>query len=258
MSEVKIPTPRGEMPAYLAEPTGGGPRPGVVVIHDALGMSTDVRNQADWLATEGYLAAAPNLYYWGRRLRCLISTVRLGERPLSELDATRRWLAEHDRCTGRVGVIGFCMGGDFALTMAPRRGVSVASVNYGGATEAVERALPDVCPIVGSFGARDRWPGMRRVPARLESMLSAAGVEHDIKVYPDAGHGFLNDHDPAELPLWVRAIAKLAAADFHEPSARDARRRIIAFFRAHLDDGGPDAPKPDPASPRAPGRGKAP
>src|SRR5215204_3149844 len=113
MSEVMIRASRGEMPAYLARPRGEGPWPGVVVIHDALGMSTDLRDQADWLASEGYLALAPNLYYWGRRLRCLISTVRLTERPLSELDATRTWLTEHDRCTGKVGVIGFCMGGDF-------------------------------------------------------------------------------------------------------------------------------------------------
>ena len=191
MTEVKILTPRGEMPAYLATPAGEGPWPGVVVIHDALGMSTDVRNQADWLA-------------------------------------------EHEHCTGRTGVIGFCMGGDFALLMAPRAGVSVASVNYGGATREVERALPDVCPIVGSFGAQDRWPGIRKVPERLERMLSVAGVEHDIKVYPDAGHGFLNDHDPAELPVWVKGIAALARAEYHDPSAQDARRRIVAFFSAHL------------------------
>jgi carboxymethylenebutenolidase len=235
MAAVAIPTPRGEMPAYLAAPEGEGQWPGVVVIHDALGMSTDVRNQADWLASEGYLAAAPNLYYWGRRIRCLISTVRGGGRPLSELDTTRRWLAEHESCTGTTGVIGFCMGGDFALLMASRPGVSAASVNYGGATREVERALPDVCPIVGSFGARDRWPGIRKVPERLERMLSEAGVEHDIKVYPEAGHGFLNDHDPAELPLWVKGIAALARAEDHEPSAQDARRRIVAFFGAHLN-----------------------
>jgi carboxymethylenebutenolidase len=238
MTGVQIPTPRGQMPAYLATPAGEGPWPGVVVIHDALGMSTDARNQADWLASEGYLALAPNLYYWGRRIRCLISTVRLGERPLSELDATRRWLAGHDRGTGKVGVIGFCMGGDFALTMAPHRGVSAASVNYGGATEGLERALPDVCPIVASYGAKDRWPGIHKVPDRLESMLTAAGIEHDIKVYPGVGHGFLNDHDPAELPIWVKAIAKLANAGYDEPSTRDARRRIIAFFRTHLGEAG--------------------
>ena len=65
-------------------------------------------------------------------------------------------------------------------------------------------------------------------------MLATAGVEHDIMVCPDAGHGFLNDHDPAELPLWVNAIAKLVAADHYKPSARDARRPIIDFFDVHL------------------------
>jgi carboxymethylenebutenolidase len=153
----------------------------VVVIHDALGLSRETRRQAEWLSREGSLAVAPDLFYWGSRATCLWSLIR-GWRPLGDLDETRAWLAGWNDCTGLVGVIGFCMGGGFALMVAPDHDFAAASVNYGGR----RRDCPGparACPIVASYGGRDRWPGVRGVPARLDDRF----LEHDVSLTAEAG-----------------------------------------------------------------------
>ncbi len=235
MAEILLPTSVGMLPTYLATPASAGPWPGVVVISDAGGMRDDLRHQANWLAGAGYLAAAPNLREGGTILKCLreilFDYLTWQGTLFAQIEGVRSWLTEQEQCTGKIGVIGFCMGGSFALMLAPGHGFSASSVNYGQIPKDVERLLSGACPIVGSFGRRDS--SLRGAAARLDQALTAVGVAHDVKEYPEAGHGFLNDHAPGDVPLILRVMGSFVQTAYHEPSAQDARRRIEAFFAAH-------------------------
>ncbi len=235
MGDVTISTSVGRMPGYLSRPGGDGRWPGVVVLHDGFGIDESVRAQADWLASAGYLALSVDLGFWGRPSACLLRMfrdLRAGRGQIfDQVDAARAWLAGQPGCDGRLGVIGFCATGGFALLMAAGHGFSVSSVNYGLVRKNPADALRGACPIVASFGARDRF--LQAAPQRLDRALAALGIDHDVKVYPDAGHAFL--HQSGDEPGKVVAIlARITHAGYHEPSAQDARRRIIAFFDAHL------------------------
>ena len=231
MSLATIPTPAGTVRAHVATPSSPGPAPAVIAIHEAFGLNDDIRGHADHFAARSYLAVAPDLLSYGPKLRCIRETLRSvvrGEGPAWEiLDAVRTWVSQREDCSGRVGIVGYCMGGRFALLAAPRLGFDVAAVNYGQVPRDAEGVLRGACPIVASFGADDR--PLRGHAARLEGALEALGVEHDVKEYAGAGHSFLNRHSG---PLLV--LDKVLGAGLREPQASDAQERIDAFFDRHL------------------------
>jgi carboxymethylenebutenolidase len=237
MSVTQLTIPTGPVPVHVRTPAGDPPWPAVIQVHDALGITSDSHRQAEWLASAGYLVATPDLFSWGGTLRCLFATFReIGSRregrAFDAVEATRTWLAARPDCTGTVGIIGFCMGGGFVLLHASADRYAAASVNYGRIPgDAMER-LAGACPMVGSFGARDLT--LRGATARLEQILSEAGVEHDLREYPGASHAFMNTYNPNELsPVFVM-FARLAGMAHDAPATQDARRRILAFFDSHL------------------------
>ncbi len=236
MADTNIHTDVREMPAYVATPTRPPPWPGLVVLHDAFGMSQVLRKHADWLASEGFLAAAPNLFRSGGRIACVRAAFRdatAGKGPtFDDIEATRKWLTAQPGCSGKIGAIGFCLGGGFAILLAPGRGFSATSASYGRLPKDAEKVLEGACPIVASYGGTDR--SLRGVAGQLEKILADKGIPHDVKEYPNAGHSFLDDFAPGDVPKLMLVLMKMMGAGYNEPAAVDARKRIIAFLGKHL------------------------
>ena len=219
--------------ALLAGPVGDGPWPGVVMLHEIWGIDDVLRRQAARLAAARYLVQAPDLFGEGNRLGCIVRTIRaLGTgsgRPFDLAEAAQRQLQQDPDCTGKVGVIGFCMGGGFALVLGAH-GFDASSVNYGSVPADLDTALRGSCPLVGSYGGRDRQLA-KQVP-RLEETLVRLGIPHDVQVYPTAGHSFLNDEENG--PRLLRPLLRVAGVGPEPVAAADAWQRIEAFFATHL------------------------
>ena len=205
----------------VARPGGAGLHPGIVVIHEVFGDQPEMRAVCDDFARHRYVAVMPDLFSSrGPRPICVARTMADASRGKvnADIDATRAWLTEQDDVDGeRIGVIGFCMGGSFALACIAggRPGVRAVAVNYGVVPKQPEE-LRGACPIVGSYGAKDKMIG-RTHADRLSRHLEILDIEHDVNVYDDAGHCFMTQgHHPigklVYLPMHL-GYAPEAAAD---------------------------------------------
>jgi carboxymethylenebutenolidase len=229
VTTIEMDTPSGPIDALLTIPDGQGPWPGVVVVHDAIGYRPDNESTSARIAAAGFVAITPNLFSRGGWPRCVTRVFRelltQRGRALDDILAARDHLQSMPDCTGSVGVVGFCMGGQFALVLAPK-GFGASAPFYGTPLPRhLGETLEGACPIVASFGRRD--PLGIGAPSRLRKVLDDKGIAADVKLYPDAGHGFAN-----KLP--GQPLLRIGGFGYNEAATEDAYRRVVAFFNEHL------------------------
>jgi carboxymethylenebutenolidase len=233
------PPPRGETVAYdegdpaaagyLVVPDGEGPHPAVILIHEWNGLNDRVRQVADALADEGYVALAADLYS-GRtgstreENRALVTEVRgRPEHVISNLDAAQRFLRSREDVAGRVATMGWCFGGGVALSYAlgGERHEGTA-IFYGSLVTDPDSLAALDHEVYGTFAEQDGGIPPEQVAGFVEA-LRQAGVANDIHVYDDVGHGFW---------LWVDQDPETR----REP-ALDAWRRLKAYLGRTIGDG---------------------
>jgi carboxymethylenebutenolidase len=209
---------------YLAITRGTGPHPGVVVIHEAAGLTENIKETCRRLADEGYVALAVDLLSGRNRAICMaryMSGMLLGSvnrYGIDDLRASLTLLAKQPEVdASRMGAIGFCMGGSFAIAWACTDSrLKVIAPFYGTNPRPLE-VVRRLCPVVGSYPEND-FTG--RAAKSLEAELDRSGIAHDIKVYPDTRHSFFNPEGSA----------------YNKRAADDSWRRVIQFFGDQLQN----------------------
>jgi carboxymethylenebutenolidase len=208
--------------SYLALPDGAGPHPGVVVIHEASGLNENIRGICRRFAEQGYAALGVDLFGGRNRVMCMARMFiggmagNLDYFGVPALRAALGRLADHPEVdAGRIGAIGFCLGGSIALTWACTENRLKAIAPYYGVAPKPRDAIRRLCPVVGSWPDRDFTT---KAAAILETELTAAGIPHDLKVYPGAKHAFFND----------------TLSNYHAGAAADSWQRVLAFFTEHV------------------------
>ncbi len=219
--------PRGAS-SFAAIPES--PTRGVVVLHEIFGPQPEIERVVERFAAAGYAAVAPDLFGDVPRPLCIarsLSAVHLGHGPeLAQIRAARAWLCERTGLAEEsVGLIGFCLGGGFAL--AAGRGWGAVSTNYGDIPP--ERVMRGLGPTIGCYGARDRVYGDGA--PKLEARLRRLGVLVETHTFDEVGHSFLTDGEYGVVGDVTRPLFRVT----YDPAvAEEGWRRILSFLSRHL------------------------
>jgi len=225
-SMTEIPVNGDAVPAYISLPPSGQ-GPGVVVIQEWWGLVPHIRDVADRMAAQGFVALAPDLYRGKETTEPdeagkLIMGLAMGQAAKDMTAAVDALLAMPETTGQGVGVVGFCVGGGLALFLATRKPEVTAVVcYYGFPREGLEWDLSAVkAAVLGHFAEHDDFAPPELVEG-IERQLRDAGVDVTFHRYPGTGHAFFNDDQP----------------DAHNPEAAETSwRRSLDFLRAHLGE----------------------
>ena len=217
---ITFPSSPGEGSGYLALPQSGGKHPALIVIQEWWGLNDWIRQQTDRFAGQGYVALAPDLYRGKSTADPEVAHELMRglpqDRAIADLEGAFRYLAARgDVDPARIGVIGWCMGGGYALdfTVAEPR-IAATVMNYGHLITNLETIAKIHGPLLGNFGAEDR--GIPKADVlTFAAALKKAGKTSDIKIYDGAGHAFMNPNNKG---------------GYVKSAADDAWARIDAFF----------------------------
>ncbi len=234
--EVKIPANDGEMPAYRAMPTDGGPFPVVLVVEEIFGVHEHIKDICRRFAKLGYMAIAPELFARHgdvskiKDIQEIISKVvsKVADvEVMSDLDATVCWANESGKGnTEKLGITGFCWGGRIVWLYAAHNPKLKAGVAWygpltGKADElhpktAIELAPELKAPVLGLYGGGDTHITAEHVE-KMRQALKAADKTGEIIVYPGAPHGFNADYRPS----------------YHKEAADDGWKRLQEWFKKY-------------------------
>ena len=221
---VAFPANGGAVEGYLALPEGGS-GPGVVVLQEWWGLVPHIKDVAGRFAAAGFVALAPDLYHGevGKspdEAGKLLMALNIGETEKDLRGAVNYLLAHPATKGGKIGTIGFCMGGMLSLFAATKNPSVGACVVFYGIHPAVKLELEGLqAPVLGLYAEKDSYvtPAVVR---QLEADLQARGKACEMKIYAGADHAFFND-----------TRQEVYRADY----AEDAWRRVLAFYHAELE-----------------------